>query len=133
MQVNKLDKMIQNKMIEKEQWLSMATSTTASSEGERVQSSGSQQKMADAVCKYVDMENQIDRFIDKLVDTKKEVISTIEQLNAIEYDMLHKVYIQGMNLHEVADAYDKTYTWATTVHGRALKHVQEILNERGKE
>lgn len=24
----------------------------------------------------------------------------------------------------------KTYSWATTVHGRALKHVQDILNER---
>ena len=48
--VSKLDKMIANKMIEKEQWEAVAEGSTAHSEGERVQSSGNPQKMADAVC-----------------------------------------------------------------------------------
>ena len=62
-QVQKIDVIIKNKIIEKEQWMSMATSTTASSDGERVQSSGSQQKMADAVVRYVELEADIDRHI----------------------------------------------------------------------
>lgn len=129
-QVEKLDMMIQNKIIEMEQWKSMATSTTSYSDGDRVQSSGSQQKMADAVHKYIEIEKEINVFIDRLIDTKKDVISTIEQLPAIEYDLIHKVYIQGVTLYEAASAYDKTYTWATTVHGKALNHVQDILKER---
>lgn len=129
-QLKKLDKMIENKMIEFTQWRSIATGTTAQMGGERVQSSGSQQKMADAIDRYVDIENEIDKFIDKLIDKKKDVISVIEHLNATEYDILHKVYVQYFTLDEVADYYDKTYSWATTVHGRALKNVQKILNER---
>lgn len=130
-QVMKLDKIIQNKLIEKEQWKNIASNTTTAPDSERVQSSGSKEKMADAVIRYVEIEAEIDECINKMVATKKEIISTIEQLPAIEYDLLHKVYIQFMDLYEVASAYgDKSYSWATTVHGRALKHVQDILNAR---
>ena len=129
-QLKKLDCMIENKIIEKEQWKSIAEGTGMNSEGERVQSSGSQQKMADAVNRYVDIEKEIDRFIDRLIDTKKDVISVIEQLNATEYDFLHKVYVQYLTLDDVADMYDKSHSWAITTHGRALQKVQRILDER---
>lgn len=133
-QLKKLDNMITNKLFEKEQWLSIAYNTTARTGGERVQSSGSQQKMADAVGMYIDMEAEINACIDKLVDTRRDIISVIENLNAIEYDLLHKVYVQDISLYEVAGMYGKTYSWATTIHGRALKHVQNILDKReGKE
>jgi len=129
-QLEKLDLMITNKLAEKQQWKAIATGTTASIGGERVQSSGSQQKMADAVSRYIDIEREIDEQIDKLIDTKQDVISVIEQLKPIEYDILHKIYVQYIKLYEVPDIYGKTYSWATTVHGRALKNVQAILDER---
>ncbi len=131
LQVQRLDTMIKNKIAEKEQWWTIATNTTASYNGERVQSSGSQQKMADAAITYVDYEREIDRRIDELIDVKRDIISVIEQLPTHEYDVLHKHYIQGMELVDVADAKQRTYSWVTTVHGRALKHVQDIL--RGRE
>ena len=131
-QPKKLDKMIENKLNEKEQWKCIATGTTAQMGGERVQSSGSQQKMADAVVRFVDIEKEIDRCIDNLVDTKKDVIAVIEQLNASEYDLLHKIYIQFFTLQEVAYLYDKSISWAKTVHKRGLKNVQKILDERKK-
>jgi DNA-directed RNA polymerase specialized sigma24 family protein len=129
-QVTKLDLMIQNKQIEADQWKSIALGTTSRNEGERVKASGSQQKMADAVSRYVDIERYIDSQIDKLADLKQQIISDIEQLPAPEYDVLHKIYIQGMELDEVATAKDKSYTWVTTVHGNGLKALQKILNER---
>lgn len=137
-QVEKLDKMIKNKMLEVEQWKAIATGTIASNDGERVQSSGNQQKMSDAVCRYVEIEKEVNAAIDRLIDAKKEVIETIEQLPVIEYDVLHKIYIgkdvdgdtEYMTLYEVADHYKKTYSWATSVHGRALKMVQNILERR---
>lgn len=122
--------MIENKLIEKQQWKTIAMGTSSHSDGERVQSSGSQQKMADAIARYVDIEAEIDGCIDTLVETKKEVISVIERLNTTEYDILHKVYVQYKSLYEVAELYDKTYSWVTTVHGRALKNVQEILDQK---
>lgn len=127
-QVSKLNKLIENKMIERAQWKAMATSTGTFSDGERVQSSGNQQKMAEAVGRYVDIEKELDACIDRYIDTKNEVIRTIEQLPAAEYDVLHKIYIQEKSLSDVATIYDRAYSWATMVHGRALKEVQDILD-----
>lgn len=133
-QVEKLDVRITNKLIEKQQWKDIALGITANMDGERVQSSGSKSKMADAVGRCVDMEAEIDSLVDKLVDTKKEVIQTIERLDSpIEYNVLHLRYIQYKSLQEVADKYNKDYGWATTVHGRALKKVQAILDGKEKE
>lgn len=131
-QVSKLDRMIHNKLIEKAQWMDIALGITANMDGERVQSSGVNSKMAEAVEKCVDMEAEIDSLIDRLIDIKRDVIATIEQVDSpTEYDVLHKRYIQGMCLQEIADAYGKEYGWATTNHGRALKSVQAILDRRG--
>ncbi len=132
LQLHKLDKLIENKMAELEQWKAIALGTTAQMNGERVQSSGSQQKMADAVGKYVDLQREIDACIDRLVDTRNEIIGVIEQLDAMEYDVLHKLYVQRFTLQEVADICDKTYSWVTTTHGRALKNVNQILSEGKK-
>lgn len=129
-QLQKLDKLIENKLAEKEQWRAIATSTTQQMSADRVQSSGNPQKMADAVCKIIEIEAEINAYIDSLVDTKKEVISTIERLNPTEYDLLHKVYVQYFTFEEVAAKKDKTYSWVTTVHGRALKNVQRMLDDR---
>lgn len=129
-QIEKLDTMIQNKLIERKQWRDIALGVTANSDGERVQASGRPSKMADAVDRCVDIEAEIDALVDKLVDSKREIIATIEQLNATEYDVLHKRYIQHLSYYEIADAKCRDYNWVTTIHGRALKSVQAILDER---
>ena len=128
-QVRKLDLKIKNKLIEQQQWRSIALGITANMDGERVQSSGAKSKMSDAIDKCVDMEAEIDRLVDELIDTKRTVIAVIEQLDsATEYDVLHRRYIQYQSLQEIADHYGYDYGWATTTHGRALKNVQAILD-----
>jgi RNase H-fold protein (predicted Holliday junction resolvase) len=130
-QVRKLDLQITNKLIEQQQWKDIALGITANMDGERVQSSGGKSKMANAVEKCVDMEAEIDSLVDKLIDTKKEVIQAIEQLDSpTEYDVLHRRYIQFLSLQEIADHYRKDYGWATTTHGRALKSLQSILDKK---
>lgn len=130
LQISKIDRMITNKIAEVEHWKSVAAGTGTYSDSDRVQSSGSKQKMADAVVRYVAIEEEINQAIDLLVDKKQEVITTIEQLNESEYDILHKVYVQGGTFQEVATDMDKSYSWVTSVHGRALSNLQRILNER---
>ena len=138
-QLKKLDKLIENKLVERDQWFAMATSTTAAAAPEtgiRVQSSGSKQQMANATDRYIDIEREIDACIDRLCDERKKIIAVIEQLEVKEYDVLHKVYVgvvkngrrHYLDFNEVADLYGKSYSWATTMHGIALKHVQEIID-----
>ena len=126
--IRKLNTMIRNKEAERLQWKQIATGMGSFSTGDRVQSSGNPHKTADAIAAYVDIEREINEAIDRLIDTKREVIAVIEQLPEAEYDLLHKVYVQYMDLKEAAFAMDKSYSWAATMHGVALKHVQELLD-----
>jgi len=75
LQVERIDVRIQNKLIERQQWRDIALGITASAGGERVQASSSQQKMADAIEKCVDMETEIDALVDNLIETKKDVLT----------------------------------------------------------
>lgn len=129
-QVYKLDCMVANKLAEKRQWQEIAAGASPQTTGERVQSSGNPQRMADAIGRYIDIEREIDECIDRLVDVKREVLGVIEQLNATEYDVLHQLYIQGKTLQEVADKKGRSYSNIATIHGRALQSVQHILDGR---
>ena len=130
-QVEMLDVRIQNKLIERQQWRDIALGVTASVDGERIQASTSQQKMANAIEKCVDMESEIDALVDELITTKRDVIAVIEKLDSpTEYNILHKRYIQFLSLQEIADDYNRDYGWVTTTHGRALKSVQILLDKR---
>ena len=124
-----VDSIVANKLIEQQQWRDIALGITANMDGERVQSSGAKSKMADALNKVIDMGAEIDRLIDRLIDTKQEIVSTLEQLDSpYEYRLLHLRYIQYVDLVDIAERWGKDYTAITTAHGRALAHVQEILD-----
>ena len=122
---------IPNKLIEIEQWHDIATSITAVMNSECVSSSGSKQKMADAVDRCLDIVEDLERQVDELDAIKRDVVHTIEQVRSTrEYNLLHKKYIQFKTLQEIADENDRDYDAVKTAHGRALKSVERLLKER---
>lgn len=126
--VKRLDILIKNKLIERDQWHELAMSVTSYSDGERVQSSGNLQKMADAVARCVDMQAEIDALIERIVAEKAEVLAVIEQLPPDEYDVLHMRYIQHLTNDEINMARDRSVTWASTIISKGKAHVQQILD-----
>lgn len=128
--VEKIETIIENKLIEQRQWRELAENITANIEGERVQSSSTiTSKMANAVLNCVVLEDEIAEAVDKLITEKQKVTQTIEKLySPTEYKILHMRYIQHISLADIADRLDKEYTWVTTTHGRALKNVQKMLD-----
>ena len=129
-QIEKLDIMTANKLIEQQQWRDLSLSITAAINGDRVQTSSSYEKMANAANKCMDIADEFEGIIDELAAKKKEVIAVIEQVeNPTEYDLLHRKYIQHIELKDIAFWYNREYNWATTTHGRALKSVQNILDK----
>lgn len=64
----------------------------------------------------------------KLDIEKRKIIGTIERLPEAEYDVLHKVYVQYLTLQEVAADRDISYSLAATIHGRALKRLESLIN-----
>lgn len=115
-------------------WKNIAQSVTGSTEGERVQSSGSKQKMADAVISYSDIEADIKKREEEARAIQNKIVRTIARLKEPEYYVLHGVYILGKQYKEVAASRKppKSTSWATSVHGNALKHLQQLLNAENK-
>lgn len=125
------DHIVRNKLIERSQWREIALGFSANIDGVRVSSCGNKSKIEEAITKCVDMEAEIDRQIDKLIDLKREALKLIESVaNATQYRILHMRYIQYMKLCSIAEAWGVPETNITTEHGRALASVQKILDSR---
>lgn len=110
-------------------WKDIAQSITGCTDGERVQSSGSKQKMADAVISYSDIEADIKRRIADSTKIQNKILRTIARLKEPEYYVLHSVYILGLSYKEVAAAKKMSTSWATSMHGTALAALQRIIDE----
>lgn len=129
-QIEKINMMIKNKDAEIVKWKELADNTSAPALGDKVKSSGAKDTMANAVVNYVDIEKELLEQKQKLINKHNEIVKTIEQLPAQEYDVLHMIYIQLMSLDDVAEQKHKSYSWVATIHGRALANVQKLLNSR---
>lgn len=128
--IEKLDALIENKQTEARRWREVANNTTVNMSGERVQSSGSHDTIANAICTYLDLEREE---IDSYIAGRKEIIRTIEQLPPIQYKVLFDMYVNYEHfktLKDIAVKYDCSYSKARGIHERALKRVQRILDER---
>lgn len=116
-------------LAEKDQWADMAMKITASMGQEKVRSSGSQSKMADAAAACVDAEAEILEAVNKLVSERKTITAVLGRLyNPTWYKLLHMRYIQRYTLAGAADMMHMSYDAAKTTHGRALGAVQAILD-----
>lgn len=120
---------VECRMAERQQWHDLAFCITQQISGDRVQSSGSKSKMTEAYDHCIAMEAWVSKEIKELSQKQDEIKRTLQRLdNPTEYKLLHMRYIQFKELKEIADVFKADYTWATTVHGRALKSLQEILD-----
>ena len=63
----------------------LATATGSLAPGDRVQSSPAGDKMSSTVIKWIDMEHEVTRMIDELVDLKNQIIGEIHQLDDQRY------------------------------------------------
>ena len=124
-QIKRLDRMSENKLAEAARWEAIAKNTVGYSEGERVKSSGSLQKMTDAMDRCIDLRAEANRCFVRM----DAIIAVIEQLKPDEYSLLYEVYVKYLTLKEAAYSLKITYSNATTIHGRALAHVEEILKK----
>ena len=105
-----------------------AENKTSKLSPDKVQTSSSKQKMADAVCNYSDIEKLI-----KADERKKqEIIDTISLLNPYESAVLYKCYVDKMTLKETAENMERSYSWVSKMHSDGVKNIQKILDDREK-
>ena len=82
--------------------------------------------------KVWELERQIDAEIDRLVDLKAEIRSIISEVRDTGQQLLlrHR-YIHFRSWDEVEDELGVQRRWAHTLHNRAIKSVESILDKRG--
>lgn len=109
----------------------LATKTTSVLGGEMVQSSGSQQKMADCVAKMVDMKEKINKEIDSFIDYKQKARELLSECESECITLISKRYFQFKTWEEIAVDMNFTYQWVSGgLHQKALAQVQRALDER---
>ncbi len=129
-QIRTLDRRINNNLQALEQLEALATKVTAVNNGDRVQSSGSQDKMADTVIKIIELKQEINADIDRLVDMKCEIIPVIDAVQDADfYDVLYKRYILCKKWEEIALDMHYSFRWVLKLHGRALQKIDMIRKE----
>ena len=106
----------------------MTRQITATLKPDVVSHSGNQDKMAEAVAKIVDLENEINAAIDEYIDKRREIVSTIDKINVpYQVSVLHKLYLEYKTWPEIAEEMNMTERNAQYIHGRALQSVRRLL------
>jgi hypothetical protein len=107
----------------------MVVSTGAIQQGERVLSSGTQDKMAETICKINEKECEWNDLMREFALARANVIINIQKLNNPEYEqILYKRYCQSKKWEEIALDMGYSYRWILKLHGRALEEFRKITN-----
>lgn len=120
---------IRNLEAEAEEAESLAMSTTMSTDVERVQSSGRNDKMAELASKAADIRIEIISKRSEALDSLHSIGKTISSVKNRDYkQVLHMRYIERNTWEKIAVEMGVTYQWVHRLHGRALQDVEKIIN-----
>ena len=126
-QLERLDKMIQNKLSEIYQLKTMACSVTVSNEKERVQTSSDKDRLGSTVAKIVDLEKETDRLVDSFIDKRNHIIGQIDGLYNVDYyNVLSMRYVGRDTYEEIANKTNWSIRKVFSMHGEALKEFERL-------
>ena len=128
-QAKYLDQSINAKIQQLGQLNDLATKATSVLTGMPRNPSGSTSQMADTVVKIIDLQDEINRDIDTLVDLKTDIMRLIKSVSCREYQtILEKRYLCFLSWEKIAASMDYDIRWLYRLHGKALEEVQELMD-----
>ena len=126
-QIERLDRMIQNKLSEIYQLKTMAGSVTVSNEGERVQTSGDKDRMGSTVAKIVDLERETDELVNSFVKKRKRIIEQIYSIEDLDfYHVLSMRYVARDTFETIAVKTNWSIRKIFSLHGKALLEFEKM-------
>lgn len=100
-------------------WRSIAESLSVPIEGDRVQSTGSGDKMAESVAKAVDCEREIDKLTFTMLKLQEEIMKRIDSMENYNHSIiLSEYYVHGMSLNKISAEW-----------GRSVRHLKRVKSE----
>lgn len=125
LQVRHIDNEIDSKIKLLEDLRARAMSIGSLEVKDKVQSSGGLD-FSDWVDKITDVEREIDKKINELIDLKKTINSQIDKVeNPVHRLVLVNHYLRGMSLRKIAANYTYNYGYIKNAHGNALLEFKE--------
>ena len=132
-QARYLDMRINSKIQQIESLNELATRCTSTITGLPRNPNHGTSLMADAVGKIIDLQAEINRDIDKLVDLKREIVTVIKAVDSVEYQtLLEKRYLCFMQWEQIAVDMSYSMQYTFRMHEQALKNIAEILKVESK-
>ena len=130
-EIEKYEKIIKNKLEELQHLRELAVSFNYNSNSDVVQNSCDADKIGSTVGQIIDKENDLKSIIDEYISKRQERIAVIEKLrDPVEYDIIHKRYVQLKSLDEIAIELGYSYVWICKKHNSALLNIQKIRKKK---
>ena len=130
-QAYRLDQHINNRLLQISQLRSLTQRITAAYDGEVVSRTRNVHALEDSVIRLMEAEEEINREIDRFVDTKVEIAKTIAMVRNENYRLiLEKRYLCFMTWAQISLDMNYTNRWLRKMHDRALDVVDKLLAEK---
>ena len=124
-QAHRLDQRIDAKIAQVASLNDLATKCTATLTGMPRNPNSGGSTMADAVCKIIDLQEEINRDIDRLVDLKREIVEVIKAVEDTEYQiLLENRYLCFQTWEQIAVDMGYNVRHLYRIHEEALEKVR---------
>lgn len=125
-QINRLNRIINNKLTEIAQLRELSCSISAVKNEERVLSSSDPDKIGTTYAKIDEMERNLDKMIDEYTDKKNAIIGQIDSIEDEDYyNVLFSRYIEKKTFETISVEMNYSYRNTTRIHGKALKEFEK--------
>lgn len=132
-QAYRLDQRIQSKKNQIILLDDMATNCTSAITGMPRNPSPSVSPMADAVCKIVDIKNDLRDELARLLNLKISLLEIIRSVQNLEYQLiLEKRYLCYQQWEAIASNLNYSVSWVLKLHGKSLRAVDAVLASKEK-
>lgn len=129
--IKRQDKMIDRKVDRAARLYALALKTTPTLSDTGAMGGGNQDKLSNAMDKYMDLQAEIDRDVDELIEMQSEVYGLLCQIrNQKYYDVLEMHYLQYMTFEQIGVKMGYSRRWAEKLHGRALEVFGKVLKAK---
>jgi len=124
-QIEIMDQRINSKLAVLESLKAMATKTTSTISDMVVSKTRNNQAMEDTIVRIMEMQEQINRDIDRLVALKQEILGKIQEISDPRMQaILEMRYVCQKSWHEIADELHYCESKIFKLHRRALKEIK---------
>lgn len=129
-QISRLNRMINNKLVEIQQLRDLACSISAINLEDRVQSSPDFDKIGSKMAKIDELERELDETIDSYADIKNRIIEQILMMKSEKHkEILLDKYINFKSISEIAADFNMTERGCKKAHKKAIEEFEEIKEQ----